>query len=111
MSESEKQPKQPEQQIVVFQQRGSGEAKILGIRDHGRDLCIARVIDIEDDLPLVIDDTDPYLPDSLKADLVLDFLRHPDLRYELALRCLKWSIPVVASGKRVPVEGLITPPT
>jgi len=108
MSESEN---KPEQKIVVFQQRGSGEAKIIGIRDHGRGLSIARVIDIDEDLPLVIDDVDPYLPDSLEADLVLDFLRHPDLRYELALRCLQWSIPVVASGKRVPVEGLISPPT
>jgi hypothetical protein len=108
MSESDR---QTEQQIVVFQQCGSGEAKILGIRDHGRGLCISRVIDIDEDLPRVIDDTDPYLPASLEADLVLDFLRHPDLRYELALRCLEWSIPVVASGKRVPVEGLFTPPT
>ena len=100
-----------EQQIVVFQQRGSGEAKIRGIREHGRDMRIARVFDIQEDLPRVIDDTDPYLPASLEADLVLDFLRHPDLRHGLALMCRRWSIPVVASGKRMPVEGLISPPT
>ena len=99
------------QQIVVFQQRGSGEAKIRGIREHGLGMCIAQVIDIDADLPAVVDDTDPYLPDSLEADLVLDFLRHPDLRHGLALRCQQWSIPVVASGKRMPVEGLISPPT
>jgi hypothetical protein len=99
------------QQIVVFQQRGSGEAKIRGIREHGHGMRIAQVIDIEGDLPLVIDDTDPYLPTSLEADLVLDFLRHPDLRHGLAVRCLQWSIPVVASGKRMPVDGLISPPT
>ncbi len=102
---------EPDQQIVVFQQHGSGEAKIRGIREHGRGMVIARVVDIDAELPRVIDDADPYLPDSLEADLVLDFLRHPDLRQELAQRCLKWSIPVVASGKRMPVEGLICPPT
>lgn len=101
----------PEQQIVVFQQCGSGEAKIRGIRDHGRGMRIARVIDIDEDLPRVIDDADPYLPVSVEADLVLDFLRHPDLRHALALLCLQQSIPVVASGKRMPVEGLISPPT
>lgn len=100
-----------EQRIVVFQQRGSGEAKIRGIREHGRGMCIAQVIDIDEDLPRVVDDTDPYLPASLEADLVLDFLRHPDLRQALALRCLEWSVPVVSSGKRMPVEGLISPPT
>lgn len=102
---------QTDQRIVVFQQRGSGEAKIRGIREHGRGLRVARVIDIDVDLPPVVDDAGPYLPDSLEADLVLDFLRHPDLRHELALRCARWSIPVVASGKRMPVEGLISPPT
>lgn len=95
----------------MFQQRGSGEAKIRGIREHGQGIRIARVVDIDGELPPVIDDADPYLPDHLEADLVLDFLRHPDLRQELAQRCLGWSIPVVASGKRVPVEGLISPPT
>lgn len=74
-------------------------------------MIIARIIDIDAELPQVIDDTDPYLPATLEADLVLDFLRHPDLRHGLALRCHQWSIPVVASGKRMPVEGLISPPT
>jgi hypothetical protein len=100
-----------DQQIVVFQQRGSGEAKIRGIREHGRDLCIARIVDIDDDLPLVLDAPEPYLPAVLEADLVLDFLRHPDLRHALALRCRDLGIPVVASGKRLAVEGLVSPPT
>jgi len=101
----------PDQQIVVFQQGGSAEDKIRGIRDHGRGMRIARIIDIDQDLPQVIDDADPYLPASLEADLVLDFLRHPDLRHALALLCLRQSIPLVASGQRMPVEGLISPPT
>jgi len=74
-------------------------------------MVISGIIDIDVELPLVIDDTDPYLPATLEADLVLDFLRHPDLRHGLALRGQQWSIPVVASGKRMPVEGLISPPT
>ena len=101
----------PDQQIVVFQQHGSGEAKIRGIREHGRGVVIARVVDIDATLPEIVDDADVYLPETLEADLVLDFLRHPDLRHALALRCLQWAIPVVASGKRMPVEGLISPPT
>jgi hypothetical protein len=102
---------QPAQRIVVFQQRGSGDVKIAGVREHGRGLSIAAVVDIDDELPLVLDDPGPLLPDQLAADLVLDFLRHPDLRHELALRCRDWGIPVVSSGTSMPVDGLVSPPT
>lgn len=102
---------EPEQRIVAFQQRGSGNAKIAGVREHGRGLRITAVVDIDDELPPVLDDPGLLLPDRLAADLVLDFLRHPDLRHELALRCRDWGIPVVSSGKSMPVDGLISPPT
>lgn len=99
------------QRIAVFQQNGSGEKKIRAVREHGRDLDIVAVFDIDEALPEIIDEPEEYLPDHLEADLVLDHLRHPDLTYGLALACREWGIPVIASGKRVPVEGLISPPT
>ena len=99
------------QKIVVFQQNGSGEGKIEGIRKHGRDIDISRVYSIDEALPPVIDDAEEYLPESLDADLVLDFLKHPDLSYELAKICGKLNIPVVSSGKKHQVKGAFTPPT
>ncbi|MCF8079018.1 MAG: DUF166 domain-containing protein [Desulfobacterales bacterium] len=105
MSNSEK------QRIMVFQQNGSGETKIRGIREYGRDRFDLRVVNIDESLPEVIDEAGPYLPESLEADLVLDYLRHPDLSYELAERCRDLGIPVVASGRKIRVKGTLTPPT
>jgi hypothetical protein len=104
------------QRIVVFQQQGSGEEKIRAVREHGQDLEIAAVVDIDDPLPAVLDEPEAILPDpdtlaALAPDLVLDHLRHPDLTHALALLCREAGLPVIASGRRVPVEGLIAPPT
>lgn len=99
------------QRILVFQQDGSGETKIRGIREHGGDRFDLQVIDIDESLPAVIDDGGRYLPERLDADLVLDYLRHPDLSYDLAERCRRQGIPVVASGRKIRVKGALTPPT
>lgn len=99
------------QRIVVFQQQGSGEEKIRAVRERGRDLAIVQVVDIDGALPPVLDEPEAYLPDAIDADLVIDHLRHPDLTHALALRCRDLGIPVIASGRRVPVEGLVSPPT
>ena len=99
------------QRIVVFQQNGSGEKKIEGIRRYGRDRFDLQCLHIDGDLPPVIDDTSAYLPTDFEADLVLDFLQHPDLSHDLALLCGQRNIPVVASGKKTRVEGTLTPPT
>lgn len=101
----------PLQRIVVFQQNGSGEQKIEGLRRHGLGRIELHCIDIKEDLPPVIDDTAEYLPAKIEADLVLDFLRHPDLSHDLAITCRRSGIPVVASGKKTRVEGTLTPPT
>ncbi|MCP4691572.1 MAG: hypothetical protein GY859_26235, partial [Desulfobacterales bacterium] len=66
---------------------------------------------INEPLPLVIDDATPYLPESIDADVVLDFLIHPDLSHDLAGLCQKLEIPLVASGKKVKGERVFTPPT
>ena len=99
------------QKIVVFQQKKRGENKIRGIRQYGKDQFDIEVISIESHLPPVIDYTDQYLPNTIKADLVLDFLVHPDLSHDLALMCQNKRIPVIASGKKIAVPGVITPST
>ena len=102
-------PNPKPQIILVCQQNGSGEAKIAGIRRYGGDRFQIKIHAIDDPLPELIDDTAPYLPDRLEADLILDFLKHPDLSTDLARMAHDQGVPVVASGKKIP-EAL-TPPT
>lgn len=99
------------QRVIVIQQQGSGEAKIKALSVRGRDLEIVEVIDIEGPLPPIIDEPEPYLPERLDADLVLSFVKHPDLVEELARLCRRQGTPMVASGSKVDVEGTLTPPT
>jgi hypothetical protein len=98
------------QRILVFQQHGSGESKIEGLRKYGNNEFLIQTRSIEDDLPILIDDTSQLLPQSLEADLVLDFLIHPDLSYDLAALCKDQGIPLVASGKKSPFDSVVTPP-
>ena len=97
--------------IIVFQQNRRGESKIAGIQKYGGDQFQMEIISIEDDLPPVIDDARQYLPKTIEADLVLDFLQHPDLSYDLAEICSQKEIPLVASGKKHHPRQVITPPT
>lgn len=96
--------------IVVFQQGGRGESKIKGIRQYGGNRFEITSITIDQALPPVVDDASIYLPDTIAADLVLDFLKHPDLSHDLSLLCRRLAIPIVASGKKTIVEGTHTPP-
>ena len=99
------------QKIAVFQQQGSAEKKIQGILRHGENLFEVEVISIDEALPALIEDSSLYLPSHLDVSLVLDYLKHPDLSEDLALLCSRLGIPVVASGKKLNVEGVLTPPT
>lgn len=99
------------QLILVFQQNGSGEFKIQGIRNFGGGLFQLEVISIDTPLPPIVDDPEEYLPEEFEGDLVLDFLRHPDLSHELAKRCARRSIPIIASGKKLEIPEAVTPPT
>lgn len=99
------------QRIMVFQQNGSGERKISGLRTCGGDLIELEIVNIDEVLPMVIDDTSEYLPQDVACDLVLDFLRHNDLSTDLAALCEKSQIPLIASGKKIIGEGIFTPPT
>ena len=99
------------QKLIVFQQNGSGEQKIEGLKVYGKDLFELEVVNIDEVLPLVLDDTSEYLPNDISCDLVLDFLRHNDLSTDLAALCSRKEIPIVASGKKITGKGLFTPPT
>jgi len=99
------------QRIVAFQQNQSGRGKIEGIERFGSGLFSMQVVSIDEAFPPVIDDTRPFLPDDIQADLVLDFLKHPDLSHDLAVICRNRHIPVVASGKKISIQGTLTPPT
>jgi hypothetical protein len=99
------------QHIVVFQQHGSGEKKVQGIRRHSLDVIRLEVVSIDIFFPPIIDNPEEYLPPSIEADLVLDYLRHPDLSQELCARCSASGIPVVASGRKWRMEGVFIPPT
>lgn len=99
------------QRVLVFQQDGSGERKIEGIRRHGGDRYRLRVVDLPAGLPPVIDDSAEYLPARLEADLVLDYLKHPDLSHDLAARCAAEGIAYIGSGKKHLVGGVLMPVT
>ncbi len=99
------------QRIWVFEQGGSARAKIKGIREFGQGCFDLVVHSLETGLPPVLDDTSPYLPKSIEADLVLDFLRHPDLSLDLARLCRSARVPMVASGKKIEAPGVLCPPT
>jgi hypothetical protein len=99
----------PKQQIAVFQQNHSGEAKIAAIRRHGGHTIQLQKIAIDQPLPPVLDDTVDLLPVHIEADLVLDYLQHPDLSEDLAALCARQSIPVIAPGRRI--RYALTPPT
>ncbi len=99
------------QRLMVFQQNGSGEQKIAGLRQYGGELFQLEVFNINELLPPVLDNTSAYLPEDISCELVLDFLRHNDLSTDLAVLCAKKGIPVVASGKKITCTGLFTPPT
>jgi len=97
--------------ILVLQQNNSGDSKIRGIKRFGKDLFHLEIISIDTPLPPVIDDAREYLPAEIQADLVLDFLKHPDLSHDLEIICQEKQIPVIASGKKLEGDWAITPPT
>ena len=97
------------QRILVFQENGSGESKIRGIRQFGGGCFNIAKHNIDTLLPGVIENSDAYLPRHIAADIVLDYLRHPDLSHDLWLLCEQQGIPVVASNKRGSGKWAVTP--
>lgn len=99
------------QQVVVFQQNGSGLAKIAGIQRFGGTQIALKMISIDEPLPAILDDAAEFFPPDLSADLVLDYLKHPDLSDELARLCTSLRLPLIASGKKSRHPGVFAPPT
>jgi len=93
--------------ITVFEQNGSGQHKITGIEQYGSGIEINEIISIDEFLPDFVDAPEEYIDDSFAADLVLDYLTHPDLSHYLVSLCKKKKIPIVASGKKN--EDALTP--
>lgn len=98
------------QTIAVFQQNGSGQSKIEGINRFGEKRFRIKLYNIDETLPPILDDTSDYLPDTIEADLVLDYLSHRDLSEDLSLLCEKLDIPMVASGKKITSGKAVCPP-
>jgi hypothetical protein len=87
-------------QIVVFEENGSKKNKIDGIERFGRGLHIKEIISITEHLPELIDEPEDYINDTLEADLVLSYLRHPDLVDHLTALCRAKKIALIAPGKK-----------
>ena len=99
------------QTIMIFQQNDSGKTKIAGINQFGDKEFQLKIFNVEPHLPEVIDDGSVYLPDTIEADLVLDYLTHRDLSEDLSLLCEELNIPVIASGRKITRGGALCPPT
>lgn len=96
--------------ITIFQQTGIGEKKIQGLKAYGKDIVIAEVITLPIGLPDFIEDPEDFFTPDIQSDLVLSFLKHPDLSDYLVSLCNRLSIPVVASGPRI-IQGAFSPIT
>lgn len=99
------------QLVWVYLQNQCATCKTQAVERFSNQSIKLKIISIDETLPPIIDDPDPYFPDDIKADLVLDHLKHPDLSYALAEKCRKAGIPVIASGKKENLEGALTPRT
>lgn len=86
-------------EIIVFQQNGSAEKKVEGLRKYGKNLNIKKIFSIDDSFPEVIDYPERFIPEDFHADLVLNFLKHPDLSDHLVEVCDQKSIVIVTTGK------------
>lgn len=93
-------------EIIVFQEKGSGEKKIEGVLNYGQGISITNILSINQFLPDFIEDPEEFIADDFTADLVLNFLKHPDLVEYLIRICEKKGVPVVSPGKK---GGGITP--
>ncbi len=94
-------------EITVFEENGSGDYKIAGIQVYGKGIEIINVVNITELLPEIIDEPEEYIPSRIEGDLVLNFLKHPDLAEYLVQVCNRLSIPVIASNRHIP--GAICP--
>ncbi len=86
--------------IVVFQQQGSGEKKVEGVLQYGAPIRITEIVSIDEFLPDFIENPCDFMDDDFTANLVLNYLTHPDLSQYLIALCDQKGIPIVSPGKK-----------
>jgi len=86
--------------IIVFQQHNSGEMKIEGVRQYGAGITITKTVNVDDFLPDFIENPEDFIDNDFSADLVLNFLKHPDLVDHLMRLCEKKGVELVSPGKK-----------
>lgn len=86
--------------ISVIQEGDSGAQKISGIEAYGHHLEIVEIITVPSGLPPLVDAPEVYVPEHLAGELVLSFIKHPDLLDHLAAICERQQIPLIASGRK-----------
>lgn len=87
-------------EIIVFQQHGSGEHKVEGVQKFSEGITITEIVSIDMFLPDFIEDPEDFIQEDFTADLVLNYLKHPDLVDYLVTLCRIKGIPVVSPGKK-----------
>jgi len=94
--------------IAVFEESGCAQRKIEGIRRFAPEILLSPVIDLPHiNKDIVIDEPEEFLQEDFDADMVLNYIKHPDLSYFLTQICKKKGVPVVASGQKI--KGAICP--
>jgi hypothetical protein len=86
--------------IIVFQEHNSGELKVEGVQRYGEGLKIVKIVSINQHLPDFVEDPEAFIANDFSADLVLNFLKHPDLVEYLIRICEKKGIAIVSAGKK-----------
>lgn len=87
-------------EIIVFQERGSGEHKVEGVHKYCKTITITEIVSIDTFLPDFIENPADYIQEDFNADLILNYLKHPDLVDYLVALCETKGIPVVSPGKK-----------
>ncbi|MBU1232257.1 MAG: DUF166 domain-containing protein [Proteobacteria bacterium] len=87
-------------ELIVFQERGSGAQKIEGVQKFAEEIRIIEIVSIDIFLPDFIENPEDFINKDFTADLVLNFLKHPDLVDYLVSLCNVKGIPVVSAGKK-----------
>lgn len=85
--------------IRVFQQFGSAEKKVEGITRYGKNIGTIDYVSIDVQLPEFVDDPESYIISEFQCDLVLNYLKHPDLSHYLQNLCEQKQVPIVSAGK------------
>lgn len=97
----------PPFRVVIFQQGGNADFKVGGIEAYGDGIEIQAVYDLPAFMPEFIEEPEEYVPNIEPCELVLTFVKQPDIACYIVQLANKRKIPVIAPGQHIP--GAITP--